>query len=222
MDLPGIYSLSPYTLEEVVARNYLINERPDAIINIVDGTNIERNLYLSTQIMELGIPVIMAVNMVDLLAKNGITLNTAKLSEKLGCEVVEISALKGTGIKEAAEKAVKLAQSKKVNKLVHKFSDEVESVIEAVEDRIGLDVANEQKRFFAIKLLEKDDKIGQLMTSIPDVSEEIAKLEKISMMIQKVLLQMRDIHIYLQLLMIVLRKLIAKISSQLQIRLIRL
>ena len=178
MDLPGIYSLSPYTLEEVVARNYLINERPDAIINIVDGTNIERNLYLSTQIMELGIPVIMAVNMVDLLAKNGITLNTAKLSEKLGCEVVEISALKGTGIKEAAEKAVKLAQSKKVNKLVHKFSDEVESVIEAVEDRIGLDVANEQKRFFAIKLLEKDDKIGQLMTSIPDVSEEIAKLEK--------------------------------------------
>ena len=178
MDLPGIYSLSPYTLEEVVARNYLINERPDAIINIVDGTNIERNLYLSTQIMELGIPVIMAVNMIDLLAKNGITLNTAKLSEKLGCEVVEISALKGTGIKEAAEKAVKLAQSKKVNKLVHKFSDEVESVIEAVEDRIGLDVANEQKRFFAIKLLEKDDKIGQLMTSIPDVSEEIAKLEK--------------------------------------------
>ena len=178
MDLPGIYSLSPYTLEEVVARNYLINERPDAIINIVDGTNIERNLYLSTQIMELGIPVIMAVNMIDLLAKNGIELNIAKLSEKLGCEVVEISALKGTGIREAAEKAVKLAESKKINKLAHKFSDEVESVIEAVEDRIGLDVANEQKRFFAIKLLEKDDKIGQLMTSIPDVSEEIAKLEK--------------------------------------------
>ena len=178
MDLPGIYSLSPYTLEEVVARNYLINERPDAIINIVDGTNIERNLYLSTQIMELGIPVIMAVNMVDLLSRNGITLNTAKLSEKLGCEVVEISALKGTGIKEAADKAVKLAQSKKVNKLVHKFSDEVESVIEAVEGKIGLDVADEQKRFFAIKLLERDDKIGQLMTSVPDVSEEIAKLEK--------------------------------------------
>ena len=178
MDLPGIYSLSPYTLEEVVARNYLINERPDAIINIVDGTNIERNLYLSTQIMELGIPVIMAVNMVDLLSRNGITLNTAQLSEKLGCEVVEISALKGTGIKEAADKAVKLAQSKKVNKLVHKFSDEVESVIEAVEGKIGLDVADEQKRFFAIKLLERDDKIGQLMSSVPDVSEEIAKLEK--------------------------------------------
>ena len=158
----SIYSLSPYTLEEVVARNYLINERPDAIINIVDGTNIERNLYLSTQIMELGIPVIMAVNMVDLLSRNGITLNTAQLSEKLGCEVVEISALKGTGIKEAADKAVKLAQSKKVNKLVHKFSDEVESVIEAVEGKIGLDVADEQKRFFAIKLLERDDKIGQI------------------------------------------------------------
>ena len=178
MDLPGIYSLSPYTLEEVVARNYLINERPDAIINIVDGTNIERNLYLSTQIMELGIPVIMAVNMIDLLAKNGIELNIAKLSEKLGCEVVEISALKGTGIKEAAEKAVKLAESKKVNKLAHKFSDEVESVIEAVEDKIGLDVVEEQKRFFAIKLLEKDDKIGQLMSSVPDVTAEIDKLEK--------------------------------------------
>ena len=178
MDLPGIYSLSPYTLEEVVARNYLINERPDAIINIVDGTNIERNLYLSTQIMELGIPVIMAVNMIDLLAKNGIELNIAKLSEKLGCEVVEISALKGTGIREAAEKAVKLAESKKINKLAHKFSDEVESVIEAVEDKIGLDVVEEQKRFFAIKLLEKDDKIGQLMSSVPDVTAEIDKLEK--------------------------------------------
>ena len=132
-DLPGIYSLSPYTLEEVVARNYLINEKPDAIINIVDGTNIERNLYLSTQIMELGIPVIMAVNMTDLLAKNGIELNTAKLSENLGCEVVEISALKGTGIREAAEKAVKLAESKKANKIVHKFDSKAEAAIEQNE-----------------------------------------------------------------------------------------
>ena len=178
MDLPGIYSLSPYTLEEVVARNYLINERPDAIINIVDGTNIERNLYLSTQIMELGIPVIMAVNMVDIMEKNGDKVDLAKLGKNLGCEAVEISALKGTGIKEAAEKAVKLAESKKVNKLAHKFSDEVESVIEAVEDKIGLDVVEEQKRFFAIKLLEKDDKIGQLMSSVPDVTAEIDKLEK--------------------------------------------
>lgn len=177
-DLPGIYSLSPYTLEEVVARNYLINEKPDAIINIIDGTNIERNLYLSTQIMELGIPVIMAVNMVDLLERNGITLNATKLSEKLGCEVVEISALKGNGIKEAADKAVKLAKAGKVNQSVHKFDDGVETVIDAVKAKMGSDVAEEQKRFFAIKLLERDDKIGQLMKNVPDVSTEIDKLEK--------------------------------------------
>ena len=177
-DLPGIYSLSPYTLEEVVARNYLINEKPDAIINIIDGTNIERNLYLSTQIMELGIPVIMAVNMVDLLERNGITLNASKLSEKLGCEVVEISALKGTGIREAADKAVKLAKAGKVNQSVHKFDDGVETVIDAVKAKVGSDVAEEQKRFFAIKLLERDDKIGQLMKNVPDVSAEIDKLEK--------------------------------------------
>ena len=165
-------------MEEVVARNYLINEKPDAIINIIDGTNIERNLYLSTQIMELGIPVIMAVNMVDLLERNGITLNASKLSEKLGCEVVEISALKGTGIKEAADKAVKLAKAGKVNQSVHKFDDGVETVIDAVKAKIGSDVAEEQKRFFAIKLLERDDKIGQLMKNVPDVSAEIDKLEK--------------------------------------------
>lgn len=176
-DLPGIYSLSPYTLEEVVARNYLVNEKPDAIINIIDGTNIERNLYLSTQIMELGIPVIMAVNMTDLLDKNGIELNSDKLSEKLGCEVVEISALKGTGIKEAAAKAVRLAESKKINKTVHRFSADVESIIEAVQNKIGLYVAEEQRRFFAIKLLERDSKISQLMTNVPDVSAEIEKLE---------------------------------------------
>ena len=112
VDLPGIYSLSPYTLEEVVARNYLIGERPDAIINIIDGTNIERNLYLSTQIMELGIPVVMAVNMMDLVKKSGDVINTDKLSKKLGCEVVEISALKGTGIMEAANKAIEIASKK--------------------------------------------------------------------------------------------------------------
>ena len=162
MDLPGIYSLSPYTLEEVVARNYLINERPDAIINIVDGTNIERNLYLSTQIMELGIPVIMAVNMVDIMEKNGDKVDLAKLGKNLGCEAVEISALKGTGIKEAAEKAVKLAESKKLNTIAHKFDDKVEAAISAVEDKLGLDIVEEQKRFFAIKLLEKDDKIKVL------------------------------------------------------------
>ena len=124
MDLPGIYSLSPYTLEEVVARNYLINERPDAIINIVDGTNIERNLYLSTQIMELGIPVVMAVNMMDLVEKAGDKIHTDKLSKLLGCEVVEISALKGTGIQKAAEKAISLAERKNEVTPVHEFDSQ--------------------------------------------------------------------------------------------------
>ena len=177
MDLPGIYSLSPYTLEEVVARNYLITERPDAIINIVDGTNIERNLYLSTQIMELGIPVVMAVNMADVLAKTGDVIHADKLSKKLGCEVIEISALKGTGIQEAAEKAVALAQQKTAVTRVHTFSQKAEEVITAVENKLGDSVPEEQKRFFAIKLLEKDDKIQSQMKSVPDVSEEIKQME---------------------------------------------
>ena len=177
MDLPGIYSLSPYTLEEVVARNYLIGERPDAILNIVDGTNIERNLYLSTQLMELGIPVVMAVNMMDIVEKNGDKVNIGKLSEKLGCEVVEISALKGTGIEKAAQKAVNVAKQKKAANVVHKFASEVEEVITTVEARLGSDIPEEQKRFFAIKLLEKDDKIVEQMKQAVDVSKEIEKLE---------------------------------------------
>ena len=177
MDLPGIYSLSPYTLEEVVARNYLINERPDAILNIVDGTNIERNLYLSTQIMELGIPVIMAVNMMDIVEKNGDKIHIDKLAKKLGCEVVTISALKGTGIKEAADKAVQIAQKKGAAVPVHEFDKDVETVIRTVESKLGNDIVNEQKRFFAIKLLEKDDKITEQMKSVPDVSAEIKQLE---------------------------------------------
>ena len=177
MDLPGIYSLSPYTLEEVVARNYLINERPDAILNIVDGTNIERNLYLSTQIMELGIPVIMAVNMIDIVEKNGDKIHIDKLAKKLGCEVVTISALKGTGIKEAADKAVQIAQKKGAAVPVHEFDKDVEAVIRTVESKLGSDIVNEQKRFFAIKLLEKDDKITEQMKSVPDVSAEIKQLE---------------------------------------------
>ena len=177
MDLPGIYSLSPYTLEEVVARNYLINERPDAILNIVDGTNIERNLYLSTQIMELGIPVIMAVNMMDIVEKNGDKIHIDKLAQKLGCEVVTISALKGTGIKEAADKAVQIAQKKGAAVPVHEFDKDVEAVIRTVESKLGNDIVNEQKRFFAIKLLEKDDKITEQMKSVPDVSAEIKQLE---------------------------------------------
>ena len=177
MDLPGIYSLSPYTLEEVVARNYLINERPDAILNIVDGTNIERNLYLSTQIMELGIPVIMAVNMMDIVEKNGDKIHIDKLAKKLGCEVVTISALKGTGIKEAADKAVQIVQKKGAAVPVHEFDKDVEAVIRTVESKLGSDIVNEQKRFFAIKLLEKDDKITEQMKSVPDVSAEIKQLE---------------------------------------------
>ena len=177
MDLPGIYSLSPYTLEEVVARNYLIGDRPDAILNIVDGTNIERNLYLSTQLMELGIPVIMAINMMDLVEKNGDKIHIDKLSKKLGCEVVEISALKGTGIQKAAEKAVALAQQKKNMVPVHEFSKDAEEVIAEVENKLTGIVAEDQKRFFAIKLLEKDDKIKEQMKSVPDVSNEIKEME---------------------------------------------
>lgn len=178
MDLPGIYSLSPYTLEEVVARNYLITERPDAIINIVDGTNIERNLYLTTQIMELGIPVVMAVNMIDVLKKNGDKLHTDGLSRQLGCEVVEISALKGTGIWDAAKKAVELAQQKKLSTPQYKFAAQAESVIDAVADKLGAEIPAEQKRFFAIKLLEKDDKIAEQMKYVPDVTAEIKALEE--------------------------------------------
>ena len=176
MDLPGIYSLSPYTLEEVVARNYLITERPDVILNIVDGTNIERNLYLSTQLMELGIPVVMAVNMIDLVNKNGDKISLNKLSEKLGCEVVEISALKGTGVEAAAKKAVALAGTKAAA-AVHKFDEKVEAAIESVEAKLS-SVPEEQRRFFAIKLLEKDSKINEQMKTVPNVEAEIKDLEK--------------------------------------------
>ncbi|MDD3747358.1 MAG: ferrous iron transport protein B [Anaerostipes sp.] len=176
-DLPGIYSLSPYTLEEVVARNYLLNERPDAILNIVDGTNIERNLYLSTQLMEVGIPVIMAVNMMDLVQKNGDIIHLDKLKKELGCEVVEISALKGTGIEAAAAKAVEIAKSKAKHVPVHKFANEVESVLDSITSQIGSEVPEEQRRFVSIKLLERDDKIVEEFTSLPDVSSQIDNIE---------------------------------------------
>ncbi len=178
MDLPGIYSLSPYTLEEVVARNYLIGERPDAILNIVDGTNIERNLYLCTQLLELGIPVVMAVNMVDVLEKDGSKIHVKKLSEKLGCPVVEISALKGTGIDDAVKRAVTAASEKRAAQPVHKFDTAIENAIETVSEKLGSKVPEEQKRFFSIKLLERDDKISGQLPKIPDVAEEAAMLEK--------------------------------------------
>lgn len=176
MDLPGIYSLSPYTLEEVVARNYLITERPDVILNIVDGTNLERNLYLSTQLMELGIPVVMAINMMDIVEKNGDHININQLSKDLGCEIVEISALKGTGIMKAAEKAISVA-SRNTSAPVHKFAPEVEGVLEEIEGMLDASISEEQKRFYAIKLFERDDKIAQTMKIVPNVESIIKKAE---------------------------------------------
>ena len=176
MDLPGIYSLSPYTLEEVVARGYLVSERPDAILNIIDGTNLERNLYLSTQLLELGIPVVMAINMMDVVKKNGDQIFIDKLSEVLGCKVVEISALKGTGVKEAAEAAVQAAQANKAQQIVHTFDKKVEEALTAIEAKIGSEVTEEQKRFFAIKLFERDDKIKEQMKSAPDVDSIVEEI----------------------------------------------
>ena len=177
MDLPGIYSLSPYTLEEVVARNYLITQRPDAILNIVDGTNLERNLYLTTQLMELGIPVLMAVNMMDVVKKSGDRIDIQALSRELGCPVVEISALKGTGIMEAANKAVELARDSRASVPVHKFSSDVEASLEEIEQCIGGNVPEAQKRFYAVKLFERDDKIAAQMTMVPDVESIVKRME---------------------------------------------
>ena len=157
-DLPGIYSLSPYTLEEVVARNYLIGERPDAILNIIDGTNLERNLYLTTQLTELGIPVVVAINMMDLVKKNGDQINVPELSRQLGCQVLEISALKGTGIQEAAEAAILAAQGPKTVPM-HTFSGPVEHAIAHIEEAVLHDMPEEQQRWYAIKIFERDDKV---------------------------------------------------------------
>ena len=157
-DLPGIYSLSPYTLEEVVARNYLIGERPDAILNIIDGTNLERNLYLTTQLTELGIPVVVAINMMDLVKKNGDKINVPELSRQLGCQVLEISALKGTGIQEAAEAAILAAQGPKTVPM-HTFSGPVEHAIAHIEEAVLHDLPEEQQRWYAIKIFERDDKV---------------------------------------------------------------
>lgn len=176
-DLPGIYSLSPYTLEEVVARNYLISQHPDAILNIVDGTNLERNLYLSTQLMELGIPVVMAINMMDVVKKNGDQINTKILSERLGCEVVSISALKGEGIKEASSKAARLARMNDAASPVHEFAPEVEAALDEIETMLT-EVPEEQKRFYAIKLFERDDKIEEQLKHVPEVEDIIAAVEK--------------------------------------------
>ena len=163
MDLPGIYSLSPYTLEEVVARNYLITERPDAILNIIDGTNLERNLYLTTQLTELGIPVVIAINMMDVVRKNGDQINVAELSRELGCEIVEISALKGDGVMQAAEAAVKAAEGAKTVPM-HTFSGPVEHAIAHIEEAAVHNMPEEQQRWYAIKIFERDDKVLEKLT----------------------------------------------------------
>ncbi len=174
-DLPGIYSLSPYTLEEVVARNYLIGERPDAILNIIDGTNLERNLYLTTQLVELGIPVVAAVNMMDIVRKNGDIINTEQLAKELGCSVVEISALKGTGITEAAEKAVEAANSNAPIKPRHSFCGCVEHAIAHIEEAFLHDIPEEQQRWYAIKIFERDEKVLEMLKLPEDTRAHIEK-----------------------------------------------
>ena len=181
MDLPGIYSLSPYTLEEVVARNYLVTERPDAILNIIDGTNLERNLYLTTQLTELGIPVVIAINMMDVVRKNGDKINVEELSRELGCKIVEISALKGEGIMEAAEAAVQAAKSTKTVPM-HTFSGPVEHAIAHIEEAAVHNMPEEQQRWYAIKIFERDDKVISQMNIPADVmahiEEDIKAAEK--------------------------------------------
>ena len=172
MDLPGIYSLSPYTLEEVVARNYLITERPDAILNIIDGTNLERNLYLTTQLTELGIPVVIAINMMDVVRKNGDQINVAELSRELGCEIVEISALKGDGVMQAAEAAVKAAKSAKTVPM-HTFSGPVEHAIAHIEEAAVHNMPEEQQRWYAIKIFERDDKVLEKLTIPAETMQHI-------------------------------------------------
>jgi ferrous iron transport protein B len=174
MDLPGIYSLSPYTLEEVVARNYLVGERPDAILNIIDGTNLERNLYLTTQLTELGIPVVVAINMIDLVKKNGDSINIDELSRQLGCKVVEISALKGTGIMEAAEEAIKAAGSTKTIPM-HSFNGVVEHAIAHIEEAAVHNMPEEQQRWYAIKIFERDDKVLAKLDIPQNVIDHIEK-----------------------------------------------
>lgn len=179
-DLPGIYSLSPYTLEEVVARNYLISERPDAVLNIIDGTNLERNLYLTTQLTELGIPVVIAINMMDIVRKNGDTINTAELSRQLGCKIVEISALKETGLMEAADAAIEAAKNGKTVPQ-HTFSGCVEHAIAHIEEAAVHGLPEEQQRWYAIKIFERDDKVLESLNidkgTLAHIEEDIKAAE---------------------------------------------
>ncbi|HBB19789.1 MAG TPA: ferrous iron transporter B, partial [Ruminococcus sp.] len=180
-DLPGIYSLSPYTLEEVVARNYLIGERPDAILNIIDGTNLERNLYLTTQLAELGIPMVIAINMMDVVKKNGDKINISELTKTLGCKIVEISALKGDGITEAAEAAISAANSGKTIP-AHSFSGPVEHALAHIEEAAVHNMPEEQQRWYAVKIFERDEKALELLklpeSTLKHIESDIAAVEK--------------------------------------------
>ena len=180
-DLPGIYSLSPYTLEEVVSRNYLIGEHPDAILNIVDGTNLERNLYLTTQLLEIGVPVVVAVNMMDLVKKADDKININALSEKLGCKIVEISALKETGIMEAAEAAIAAAEAKSATS-IHKYEDKIETALSKITDSVLTDVPADQKRWYAIKVFERDEKV---LARLNLNESQMAEVEKIVSAVEK-------------------------------------
>ena len=172
-DLPGIYSLSPYTLEEVVARNYLIDERPDVILNIVDATNLERNLYLTTQLAELGIPMVIALNMMDLVRKNGDQINTKELSRQLGCPIVEISALKGDGVDEAVKACVSVAGGKMMPQ--HSFSGAVDHALAHIEEVAVHDLPEERQRWYAIKLFERDEKVLEKLNLSQTVRDHIEK-----------------------------------------------
>ena len=224
MDLPGIYSLSPYTLEEVVARNYLVGERPDAILNIIDGTNLERNLYLTTQLTELGIPVVVAINMIDLVKKNGDSINIDELSRQLGCKVVEISALKGTGIMEAAEAAIKAAGSTKTIPM-HSFNGVVEHAIAHIEEAAVHNMPEEQQRWYAIKIFERDDKVLAKLdipqNVIDHIEKDIQAAEKSLTMTQRVSSLMRDTSTLPQSSRAVIRRK-TRVSLQHRTRLIRL
>ena len=171
-DLPGIYSLSPYTLEEVVSRTYLVTERPDVILNIIDGTNLERNLYLTTQLTELGIPVVVAINMMDVVKKNGDKINLNELSRELGCKVVEISALKGTGIDAAAQAAIDAAKNTKTVPM-HTFSGPVEHAIAHIEEAVVHNMSEEQQRWYAIKVFERDEKVLEQLKVPADVMSHV-------------------------------------------------
>lgn len=224
MDLPGIYSLSPYTLEEVVARNYLVGERPDAILNIIDGTNLERNLYLTTQLTELGIPVVVAINMIDLVKKNGDSINIDELSRQLGCKVMEISALKGTGIMEAAEAAIKAAGSAKTIPM-HSFNGAVEHAIAHIEEAAVHNMPEEQQRWYAIKIFERDDKVLAKLdipqNVIDHIEKDIQAAEKSLMMTQRVSSLMRDTSTLPRSSRAVIRRK-TRVSLQHRTRLIRL